>query len=66
MGHPRPLLRLFSVFANINPILQEMWNIIHLVYGAGIRTQDLLNSSLLPWPLDQEAVPHFSFFVDFY
>ena len=30
---------------------------VHPVYGAGIRTQNLQNMSLLPWPLDQGSSP---------
>ena len=32
---------------------------VHPVYGAGIRTHDLWNMSLLPKPLDQGSRPYF-------
>ena len=48
MGHPRPLFRLFSVFFKQTlQFLQYVKN-VHPVYGAGIRTHDLQNMSLLP------------------
>ena len=30
---------------------------VHPIYGAGIRTPNLRNLSLLPWPLDQDFLP---------
>ena len=52
MGHPRPLFRLFSVFFKLTSkgtILQQI-NVknVHPVDGAGIRTHDLQDMSLLP------------------
>ena len=49
MGHPRSLFRLFSSIQTNVTILQQI-NVknIHPVYGAGIRTHDLWNMSLLP------------------
>ena len=32
---------------------------VHPGYGAGIRTHDLWNMSLLPLPLDQGSIPIF-------
>ena len=34
-----------------------MWKNVHPVYGAGIRSHDLWNMSLLPQPLDQGCRP---------
>ena len=34
-----------------------MWKNVHPVYGTGIRTHDLWNMSLLPFPLDQGSRP---------
>ena len=51
MGHPRPLFRLFSSFQTNITILTTnigMWKNVHPVYGAGIRTHNLWNTSLLP------------------
>ena len=55
IGNPRTLFRLFSVFSNkqYNLYNESMRKNIHPVSGAGIRTHDLLNTSCLPWPLDQ-------------
>ena len=59
MGHPRPLLRLFSFF-------QKQYNFCYnytrkyvypAYYGAGIQTHDLQNMILLPQPLDQGKAP---------
>ena len=54
IGSPRPLLRLFSVFS-----LQQI-NVkkVHRVSGATIRTHNLLITSLLPYPLDQDSSPY--------
>ena len=45
-----PGLFLFFVFSNTLQILQQicMWKNVHPVYGAGIRTHNLWNMSLLP------------------
>ena len=40
---------------------ENKWKNVHPVYGAGIRTHDLLNMSLLQKPLDQAPAPPFSF-----
>ena len=57
MGQPLPLFRLFSVFFKQTlQFLQYVKN-VHPVYGAGIRTHDLRNVSLFPWPLDQGSRP---------
>ena len=56
MCHPRPLFRLFSAFFKQAPIQfynKPMWRNVHPVYGTGIRTHNLLITSLLPQPLDQ-------------
>ena len=47
-GHSRPLFRLVSVFSNINTIFTQQINVKNDLRGCGIRTQDLLNMSLLP------------------
>ena len=49
MGQPQPLFRLFSVFqTNITNFYNKyMWKNAHPVYGAGIRTHDLQDMSLL-------------------
>ena len=61
MGNPRPLLRLFSSFqTNITDlttnIREKMFD--HPVFGAGIRTHNPRNMSLLPSPLDQGSRPN--------
>ena len=50
MGPPRPLFNLFSVFfkQTIQILHQSNVKNVHPVYGAGIRTHDLWNMSLLP------------------
>ena len=49
MGHPRALFRLFSSFQKTLQFLQQINVIIvHPVHGAGIRTNNLWNLSLLP------------------
>ena len=50
MGQPRPLFNLFSVFSNeLYKFLQQIYvKNVNPVYGARIRTHDLLNVSLLP------------------
>ena len=50
MGQPRPLFHLFTVFSNkhYNFYNKYMWKNVHPVYGAGIRTHNLWNMSLLP------------------
>ena len=49
MGHPRPLFSLFSTFqANITIFTTNYVKNVHPVYGAGIRTHNLQNMSLLP------------------
>ena len=52
-GLSRPLFQ-----TNINTIFQQI-NVknVHPVYGAGIRTHNLQNMSLLPLPLDQGSRP---------
>ena len=45
MDNSRPLFRLFSSF---QPNITNKCENLHPVYGAGIRTQDLRNMSLLP------------------
>ena len=53
MVQPRPLFHLFSVFSIKTQILQQISVKMSIpVYGAGIRTHDLLIMSLLP-RLDQ-------------
>ena len=55
MGPSRPLFHLFSSFQIqiTNPTTNRYVKIVNPVYGAGIRTHDLWNMSLLPYPLDQ-------------
>ena len=50
MGQPRPLFNLFSVFSNkqYNFYNKSMQKNVHLVYGTGIRTHELLNMSCHP------------------
>ena len=49
MDHPWPHFHLFSVFLNKNTFFNKsMWKIIHLVYGAGIRSHNLFNVRLHP------------------
>ena len=50
MGQPRPLLRSFQQTLQF---LQYLWKKFHPVSGAGIRTHDLFDVSLLPYLLDQ-------------
>ena len=38
---------------NYNFYNKYVWNNVHRVYGAGIRTHDIQDMSLLPQPLDQ-------------
>ena len=59
MCRPRPLFHLFSVFLKQTSIQfcnRLMWKNVHPVYGAGIRTHDLQNRSLLP-------KPHLQFYI---
>ena len=66
MGQPRPLFNIFSSFQKYitnfttNRYLCE--KNVHPVYGAGIRTHDLWNMSLLPLPLDEGSRPAFKYF----
>ena len=56
MGHPRPLFRLFLIFSNkhqYNVYNKLMRKNVHPAFGAGIRTHDIPNLSLLPQPLYQ-------------
>ena len=50
---------LCSVFSNKHYTFYYtiMWKNVHQVSGAGIRTHNLLNVSLLSWPLDQGFRP---------
>ena len=59
MVHPRPLfhLLLVSFKQRHNFYTEQMWKMIHLVWGDGIQTHDLLIISLLPEPLDQGTSP---------
>ena len=58
MGHPGPLLSLFYVFSNKHyNFYINICEKVHPVSGAGIRTHDLLDVSLLPLPLDQVSLP---------
>ena len=54
MVHTRPLFRLFWAFIRQRLQFLQQINVknVHLVYGTGIRTQDLQNLSLLQKPLD--------------
>ena len=47
IGHYRPLIRFF-VFSNKQFLQQIDVKNVHKVYGAGIRTHDLWNMSLIP------------------
>ena len=54
MGRPRPLFRLFSSFqTNITMLTTNVCEKRHSVDSAGIQTHNLLNTSLLPLPIDQ-------------
>ena len=56
MGHPGLFLFIFRLFQTIFTILQQIYvKNVHPIYGAGIRTHDLQNMSLLPQPLDQSS-----------
>ena len=60
MGQPWPLFNLFSVFFQTNIITvftTNKFENVHPVYGAGIRTHNLLDVSLLLLPLDQGSHP---------
>ena len=49
MGPPQPLFHLFSYFqTNITIFTTNICGNVHPVYGAGIRTHDLQDTSLLP------------------
>ena len=50
MVHHQPLFRLFLIFFKQTIQVLQQINVknVHLVYGAGIRTHILLNTSLLP------------------
>ena len=50
MSQPRPLFRLFSVFSNKQYNFLQQLNVknVQPVYGARIRTHDLLNTSRHP------------------
>ena len=50
MGHPRPLFHLFLVFSNkdYNFAKNLMWKVSIQYPGAGIRTHDILITSLFP------------------
>ena len=60
MGQPRHLFNLFLSFQtnNTNLTTNKCEN-VHPVSGAGIRTHNLLITSLLPEPLDQGSRPRF-------
>ena len=49
MGQPQPLFHFIFAFSNTLQILQQI-NVknVYPLYGAGIRTHDLCNMSLLP------------------
>ena len=47
-GHSRPLFRLFLSFETLQFLQQINVKTVHSVYGAGIRTHDLRNMSLVP------------------
>ena len=56
----RASLNLFSVFSNKHHYKiynQLIVKNVHPVYSAAIRTHDLWNMSLLPYPLDQGSLP---------
>ena len=59
MDQIRPLLLLiFGLFKQTAKIFLQIYvKIFHPVYSAGIRTNDLWNTSLLPKPLDQDTRP---------
>ena len=48
LGHPRPLVRLFSSFKQISLFYKNNVKNVHPVYRAGIWTHTLQNMSLLP------------------
>ena len=49
MDHPRPLFIYFSVFNQRLQFLQQIHvEKVHPVYGAGIQTHELWDTSLLP------------------
>ena len=60
MGQPRPLFIYFRHFQTQITIVQQI-NVknVHLVYVAGIRTHNIWNMSLLPYPLDQGSLPNY-------
>ena len=51
-GHPRLFFIYFRLFKQPIHFLQ-LWKNVHPVYSTGIRTHDIWNMSLLPYPLDQ-------------
>ena len=57
MGHPLPLFLILSVFSSKQTIFTankcEQISIYLVVSDTGIRTHDLLDMSILPYPLDQ-------------
>ena len=60
MGHPWALFNLFSSFqTNITILTTKIceYFLRPSVYGAGIRTQDLRNTTLLSKPLDRGSRP---------
>ena len=57
MGLPRPLFVYFCLFNQTLQFLQQMEVKNGILTGAGNRTHDLQNMSLLPKPLDQGSRP---------
>ena len=64
MGNPGLFLIYFRLFKEIIQFLQQInvKNVHPVVCGAGIRTHDLQDMSLLPLPLDQGSRPQLFYF----
>ena len=60
MGHPRPLFVYFRLFykQTLNFLTKINVTNVHPVNGTGIRTHDLQNKSLLPYPGLPHPHPH--------
>ena len=52
MVHPRLVLFIFSLFQTNYFYKKSIWENVHPVYSAGIRTHNLQDVSLFPLPLD--------------